>query len=74
MNDLFDSPTVGGLERNDREEQNRANEHFERQYNARQPKPKAVCTNCLEFVEWSRVDGAWWPFMPGTTEQHRCKR
>jgi hypothetical protein len=47
-------------------------EHLRRAFNARQARPKPVCTNCLQYVDWSRIDGAWFKFNPGSTTLHTC--
>jgi len=51
-----------------------ANREYDRAMDARIPKPKPLCTNCIQPVDWCRVDGAWWKFEPGSTKQHTCRR
>jgi len=67
-------PLFGGSESDPNTVSNDHDErHYDRARNMAQPKPKALCTNCLQDIEWSRVDSAWWKFNPGTTERHTCK-
>lgn len=55
------------------EDQYWANREYDRTQNAILPKPKPLCTNCIQPIDWARVDGAWWKFEPGSTMPHTCK-